>query len=729
MATKTRKSADEFLSYRTLTVRAESINDEERSIEVLLSTENPVPTPDFERREMVPEVLLTEGVVLPGNRQVPLLDSHDRKSTATQLGSIRKLIKTDEGTIGRAVFSSVAAEQWTKVREGHVTDVSAGYQVLERTYIGKGKSQVVSGREYTGPVSVVTKWRLREGSITPIGADEQAKMRGLTFDGSAQPEEMDMNEEFRALCVENGMPKENMGKRIAANVSIAPLTVGDSGADGAETRKLLAADANRQAAPAIDEARLAQLLDERLEARLTAREAKRASFHAEIDALLDLTDLPGERDACRALPTVEKVREHLQEAKKNRVTHIPSMPRVEGSARDNTFKALETSFMLRALGNCMATESAQEKVFPAAQRSKAPEVANLRYRTMFDIAQECLHLDGIDTRGLSRENVAIAAMGFPQQAGVRAAFDPAYHTTGSFPKLTQDAMNKSMMVGYVQFPSTWQKCFRQAQSVPDFKTIHRLRMGGIPNLPQWLDNTDPEQASLADAEETYKVEPHSLAISFSYRLLVNDDMSMISRIPQMFGDAAARTVNADAWAVVTGNPTMGDTVALFSAASGNRKRSNLTATTGNPSVANVQILRNLMQLMRGENTPEQNEGPDVLALEPRFIVGPPNIQTYIQQVVFSTFDPAASQFQTYNPDTSLVPIIEPLLDASSPTAWYLFASPTQIDTVEVTFLQGHESPVVRNWADPKQLSQNAAVLQAFASKAMNHRGMQKHNNA
>lgn len=729
MATKTRKAEPDFLSYRTLAVRSDSIDEEERSIEILLSTENPVPTPDFERREMVPEVLLTEGVVLPGNRQVPLLDSHDRKSTGAQLGSIRKLAKASEGVTGRAMFSSVSDKEWTKVREGHVTDVSAGYQVLERTYVPKGKTQIVSGRNYSGPVSVVTKWKLREGSITPIGADEQAKMRGISdgFPDAPETKEQSMNAEFRALCVENGMPestsdadslvwaKTNLGKREAAT---DPPPNGDKGRQDppAETRE----------DKADEEARFLKLLN----GALDAREQKRTQFRAEVDSLCELADVPDEKDRCYGLDNLTKVREHIVNAKKNRSAVIPGLPRVEGSARDATFSAYQTAFTLRTMSSCGARQETIDKIFPVAERSKAPEVDQMRYRTMMDIAQDCLRMDGIDIRGLSREQTAIAALGFLQQANVRASFDPAYHVTGSFPKLTQDAMNKSMMVGYTECPSTWQICFRTGDSVADFKTIHRMRLGAIPNLPDWPDNTSPESVSLADAEETYKVEPKSLKISFSYRLLVNDDTSMVSRIPSMFGAAAARTVNAAAWAQVTSNPTMTDGQALFLAtATGNRKRSNLTTGSATPTIATRQTMANKMRQMRGENTPEGNEGPDILNLEPRFMVGPTALETAINQLVFGPYDPQSSQFMTYNPATNLTPIIEPLLDANSTTAFYLFAHYSQIDTVEVTFLQGHESPVVRNWADFDTLAQNAAVLQAFAAKVLNHRGLQRHDGA
>jgi len=348
------------------------------------------------------------------------------------------------------------------------------------------------------------------------------------------------------------------------------------------------------------------------------------------------------------------------------------------------------------------------------------------------MATEFVRAQGIQTLGLTREQIAIAAMFGPEKAGIRAArSDNAYHGTGSFANLTLDAINKSMMIGYQEAPQTWRGPMRQGDSVPDFKQINRMRLGGIPNLPVWNDQDEPNMASMADAKETYAVEARSIGIDFSYKLLVNDDMSALTRIPQSLGDAAARTVNAVAWAQVTSNPLMSDGVALFSAASGVRKRQNRsTGGSNNPSVTSVGALTNLMRQMRGENTPEGDEGPDILNLTPSYLVVPSALEVIANQLVNSAYDPSSSvNNMVYNPARTLTPIIEPLLDAASTTGWYLFAAPTRIDTIEVTFLQGQETPVVRSELDFGTLAMRYFVLQSVAAKAMNHRGVQQHTNA
>ncbi len=704
---------DDALNYRTFAVRAHSIDAEKRSVEAVITTEAAVPMFDWERYELVPEVLLMKGADYP--KQVPFLNAHSRSSVDDQLGSAREIRTERDELIGRMFFAKASQAAFEKVQEGHVTDVSAGYQVQEKTHVPKGYTQNIGGREFTGPVNVVTKWKLREVSLVPIGADEQAKLRGFQSVPRKPQESFKMNEALRALCVARGMDAklsdEDAQKWMLEHFGKDQPGKREEPAD----MKAMIAEAGRAAA----EAALAAVAQ---------KEAKVAGFRADVDAACELAGLSDERTACYGMADIAAVRTHLLKKKAESEPNIGyGLPIRGGEAqRDKHVAAVGTALVQRAVAATNCQQKRADELLPPDKRAAGWE--QFRNASLLDMARECLHADGINTRGLSREQIAIAALGWPNKVGLRA--DPAYHTTGSFTKLTQDAVNKSMMVGYQEFPATWRTCFRQGASVPDLKTIHRLRMGAIPNLPDWPTNTAPEQASFKDAEETYKVQPKSMRLSFSWDLLVNDDMDAISRAPQMFGDAAARTVNALAWAQITSNPTMEDGQALFlETPTGNRKRQNLTAGAGTPSVATLQTLSNLMQQMRGENTPEQNESQDILNLSPAFIVGPSALSTTIRQLVLSAYDPAANSFMVYNTATQLIPVIEPLLDSNSTTAWYLFASTSRIDTVEVTFLQGHESPVTRQWMDEETLSQNWAVLQAVAAKALNHRGVQKHAGA
>ena len=720
------------MEYRGFANVPGTTSDENRSVDAVLATDAPVLMFDWERGEVVPEVLPMEGLELPENRQVPLLDSHNRYSTDAVLGSIRDFRIEGGKLIGRNYFAKRASDKYEMVRDGHITDMSAGYTVT-RVYVPKGQKATLLGREWEGPLNVGVKWRLREGSLVPIGADEQAKMRGFDPAKPRVKETEDMNEQLRALLVEQGMDpkltdeqavawaKDNLRSAVAIKAVAAPLDLRLSDDELARIAKTVSDQRRRE------------------------EEAVKA-WRADVDGVCALVNLPEEREACYAMSEMGAVRKHLQEklAANAAADQIPGGPMVVGEAqRDKHVGQLQTALFSRiesTLGpgvtvsdedpsskfRAERAKAKREELFPA--KAKAPGWETFRHAGLLDIARECLHADGVSTRGLTREQIAMAALGFGDQAGVRAgAFGGAYHVTGSFPKLTQDAMNKSMQVGYAEAPATWEGPMRMGASVPDFKTIHRMRLGAIANLPAWPDNSDPIQSSFADADEPYAVEAYSTEVQFSFRLIVNDDMSVLTRVPQMLGVSAGRTVNAQAWAVVTANAPMSDSVALFSAATGARKRSNLTTGAATPTTSTLQTMTNLMMQMRGENTPEGAESADILSLRPKYIVGPAALLTTIMQLVKSVFDPASNIFQRYNTAAYLTPVIEPLLDATSTTAWYLFAGTDQIDTIEVTFLQGQETPRDRSWSDPRNLSQMWSVVQTFGVKALNHRGLQRHD--
>lgn len=153
------------------------------AIRWFLATENPVTVYDWQRDALVQEVLLMDGMVLPDNGQVPLLDCHNRWSCESQLGSVADFQAAMNGEVRaldgllRFAADEPAQRIRQKVLDGHLTDGSAGYRVLKSLWIPEGTTAVIRGRSFDGPVKVSTAWSIREFSLTPIGADSLAKKR------------------------------------------------------------------------------------------------------------------------------------------------------------------------------------------------------------------------------------------------------------------------------------------------------------------------------------------------------------------------------------------------------------------------------------------------------------------------------------------------------------------------------------------------------------------------
>ena len=158
------------------------------SFDWILTTEKPTIVWDWERWEFVEEILLADGMLVPANNQVVLLDSHQRYSVKDVLGHVRNFSEEITGEFparsGLVFFASdidsVSARE--KVEGNHITDGSVGYQPIKFVWVPEGEEVSVNGRIFSGGsngIRVTYQWLLKEFSITPIGADVLAKVREL----------------------------------------------------------------------------------------------------------------------------------------------------------------------------------------------------------------------------------------------------------------------------------------------------------------------------------------------------------------------------------------------------------------------------------------------------------------------------------------------------------------------------------------------------------------------
>jgi len=734
-------------------IREDTFDEDSRTVDATLASEAPTlvaVTGSNGKKRAIEEVLLMSGLELP--EQVTLLDSHDSGSVQKVLGSIRNFRIHDNipvgpgeprlrGLDGQVTFTRQPEGEsaFQKYKERHLTDVSIGYIVNERKILRRGEVFEIEGRTFTGPKTIALKWTLREGSVLPMGADSRTRLRN----DPSIIEDITMDAQLVSLLENRGMPSgldsqealdwlAEHRDEVFTSKTAPPTPPPPSGDDG-QSRGLNDDSILRVVALA-----------------LTEREEHIETFRAEV---VDIAAVAGVevREEWYGLKDIKEVRKVVVAARQEFAQHAdPMMGEIrfsDSQPADRGVDGIRHALLSRILRNCTSDEELIERKLAdcswggesvqAAERKshqlRAQDAAkDYRHFSLMDLASRCLMIDGFSLRGAAKDRIAYAALGFYEQSGLqqRSGYGAALHTTGSFANLTLDAINKSMQTGAEEFPSTWEGPMRRGESVQDFKTIHRLRVGAIPNLKVWVDNTQPDQAKFTDADEPYAVESRSVDVAFSYRTLINDDKDALSRTPQQMGQAAARTVNAVAWSKVTGNADMSDLQALFLATpTGLRQRGNLLTGAGVPSVATLQDLGLLIEQMRGENTPEGEESDDILGLRPVYLIGPSALRTTIMQLVNSTADPDAGNSNVFNPGQSYIPVIEPLLDSDSATAWYLFASPQQISTVEVTFLEGQESPVIIQWTEPSTLSRIYKVLQTFEAKALNHRGMAKHAGA
>lgn len=173
------------MSARSAALGTRAKGDESEGMEWILTTEKPTVVFDWERWEFVEEVLLADGMMVPANNQVVLLDCHNRNRIKDVHGHVKDFAEAQAGEYparsGEVFFADDQASQEAKQKvEGrHITDGSVGYKPIKSIWIPEDHEVVVKGRTFIGPLRVTYEWLLQEFSLTPIGADVLAKVRLL----------------------------------------------------------------------------------------------------------------------------------------------------------------------------------------------------------------------------------------------------------------------------------------------------------------------------------------------------------------------------------------------------------------------------------------------------------------------------------------------------------------------------------------------------------------------
>jgi hypothetical protein len=721
------------LAMRSVNIQQSTADSTVRSVRVVTATENPVERWDESRGMVVAEVLEMDGMQLrPGARQIPIVDSHDTSTVRNVLGSLRELNITGDEFGGTAYFASDDESQraYKKLVEGHITDFSITAQPNEVMELRAGQTYTTSrGTEVVGPANVITNWTPLDASLVATGADSRSTVRRSYLDVEKRRRTVDeaLLEQLKGMGLPDGMEDPN---QVLAWVvgklggSEEPTEVVES-MEGEEEKP-----AEEEVVEQMTEEPVENMEDEEKKVEAMARKAIEGKIKR---ALASDQNRRNEIQATCKLAKVERAfADELCDAgvsvevAKQRIIEKMATQELGRSVEGNSVRVTQSSddkYMAAARDGLLMRAKQSSRVQRSLHGEKpAPGAEDFSRMSLLRMAEKFMQRSGVNTDRYSAPDIARAAIGDPKalaRMNIQRS-DPAYHTTGSFPSLLLDAANKTLLAGYEEAPYTWNLWARQATSVDDFKAINRIRFSESPDLEHVPENTEYPEGKMTDARESYRVEKFGKMFSVTWETVVNDDLDAISRVPAMHGNAARRTQNKKVYEVLTSNPIMGDGNALFSAshASGDN-----TQGAGAPAVVTLNTAFVKMMLQRGLNT-------DVtINVVPRYLIAPVAISATVLELFNSLSYPVANGNSNitniYGPggERPLVPIIEPVLDGASSAAWYLAADPGQIDTVELSFLSGEESPVLESEWDFTKDCYSYKIRQTFGVKAIDWRGL------
>ncbi|WP_417283654.1 ClpP-like prohead protease/major capsid protein fusion protein [Comamonas sp.] len=284
----------------------------------------------------------------------------------------------------------------------------------------------------------------------------------------------------------------------------------------------------------------------------------------------------------------------------------------------------------------------------------------------------------------SLESAGVNAKGKDKRELVAAAFT---QSTSDFPILLTDAIHRVLLSAYAVQALTWQRFCKRGQ-VSDFREHHRFRVGSLGNLQPKGENGEYKNVHIPDGEKSsIAAGTKGFIINLSREMIINDDLGAFADQAAAMGRSAARTVEADVYALLGENnglgPTMLDGKPLLHASHGN-----VVTEAAAPSSAAFEAFRILMAKHKDVS------GNDFLDLRPAVWLGPVGLEGRAKLINKSEFE-ISTDVNPLTPNVGLGMFRDivgsPRLDG---TRYYAFADVNEGAALEVAFLDGVDTPFI-----------------------------------
>ena len=373
------------------------------------------------------------------------------------------------------------------------------------------------------------------------------------------------------------------------------------------------------------------------------QERKRTS---EITALFRDFDVEGADEAIVMGVSVDEARAMVMDQLRARNKGVSV---TMGEAESDKFRAAAQDAVLMAAG------------IPVADA--APGANELRGHSLVELARESLQREGLQAN--FGDNMELARQ--------------AINSTSTFPAIMSNLANKSVMTGFNEAETTFQ-IWAGKGSNRDFKEAARVALSEAGNLELVPEGGQFPHDSLGEASARTKVATYGKLFSLTRQAIINDDLGLFSKIATKYGSAAKRLVNKMVYAQLTGNVKMQDNIALFDTKHGN--------VAGTGEALSVKAIAKAITAMRRQ---KGITGDATLNITPKYLVVPPELEMTAYQIVNSTAAVDGVNSGVVNPYKGRFVVVADA-ELTDPDAWYLVADATQHDTIEVTYLNGVETP-------------------------------------
>jgi len=670
------------MQQRTISFEAREINETERTIHVSFSSEAQVP------RFWGTEVLCHDKECVDLTRLLELgvsLFNHNRDKV---IGVIKN---PNLNEVERRCHCDIyfdddeeADKIFQKVKKGILRGVSVGYQVDRWEEVKTGETS--SNGRFKGPCFVATKWTPLEVSIVSVPADSDV---GVNRNAGAFP----------------ASTSKNVTRTIVRS------TERGNHMDLKELCRSLGIDYDKLVAQGLEDDAIRALcssIQQKREADEKEEEKKKAEEQAEADKKAEEEKKEDEKRAAEIASETQRSVEISTLCRDFGEDAIPYIK--EGKSVDDVRSAILAKIKTerQALpGNVQVVASETEKIRAAAVdglllrggmnvEKPAEGANNFRGMKMRDLAIECLEREGVsNAHRLSDDDL----------------FRRAVSPDSQFVSIVDNTVKKSMATAYKAAEPTYDKwCGKGSNS--DFKEAAHYQLSEGGDLVQLSQSGEIKFDEPTDNKVTKQVLTYARGFGFTRQALINDDLGVLTKVPAAYVRAAIRGRNKLVYKLLGSNASIYDGKNLFHADHKNKGTAGALSTT---------TLAELIKLMRKQ---KNIRGKETLNIKPEFLIVPAALEATAAQLLVSTADPAASNSGVANIYRNAMNlIVDAELDDYSSKQYYVAANSADIDTIEVTYLNGNEQPILESQVGFDYVGIRWRILDDFGVTALDYRGL------
>ncbi|UAK24191.1 prohead protease/major capsid protein fusion protein [Sphingomonas nostoxanthinifaciens] len=560
----------------------------------------------------------------------PILDSHNQGDTGAQVGRLVEARIEGGQLVGLIQFDQTDAGQALEARvaRGELRAISIGYQVTTWQITSTpGSADLETWR--------AVSWQLLEASFVTVPADPNAVVRSAP--GNAHGTTHQENDMYRN-APGGGVAHPNANRGAAPETPAADTTVvvEPNGETRTEPHGHAPVTPLAAPAPAVTASRISDLCG-----RSTALGS---DFALELIRANETTPM-------NEAQLLARVNERLLDPSRHT---IDARAGAAGHESEGFRQAMEDAVTLRANPSLRL-----EDVAGRTHDQRVADAREFRGMTMMEMARDYCGRTNVTIRGLGRMEIAGAALGMQRYGAL---------TTSDFANALSTASNKRVRAAFTAAPQTFRPII-STDTLPDFKPTQLVGLGDAPSLLVVPENAEFKRGGLTDTGLFYNLTTYGRIIAITRQAIVNDDQSLFSRIPTMFGRKAADLESDLVWGIVISNPTMSDGYALFSTQHGN-------LMTG--SAITIDSIGLATQAMRQQTSAEGG----YLSIQPSFLIVGPAKEAEARKLFF--VDP---QLNGNYFSSTLTLIVEPRITGNQ---WFLAADPAAFDTIVLAHLLGQE---------------------------------------